>query len=270
MADARISDLPAITSLSGSEEFVVDSAGTTKKITAANVIGAGFSGQAVDVSIADAGGFYASTDVEGALQEAATFASSGGWAAGLIEDGTSLTNWTQVNGSWSVVSGAFHVDATGGTVARLKYNTAADDWTQSMWVYEADVMMESSGLGTNPPIGLLVWWTGSGAGATSGEIFTAGSASARQIRVTAETTAIIVAATTPTVTWAPDVYSRLKLMLFGGKGQMSLDGHQVAFFDWTNAFSGGLGFSAPRYVGLHANLCKANFKNIALHYLSLP
>lgn len=269
MADSKITDLPAITSLGGTEEFVVVSGGADKKITAANVLGSAFSGAAADVTIADAGGYYASGDVEGALQEVGA-ASSGGWAAGLIEDGTSLGNWTQVNGSWSVVSGAFHVDATGGSVARLKYNTSTDDWTRSMWVYGADVMMESSGLGTNPPIGLLAWWLGSGAGATSGEIFTVGSASARQIRVTAETTAIIVAATTPNVTWAPDVYSRLELVLFGGKGQLSLDGHQVAFFDWTNAFSGGLGFSAPRYVGLHANNCKANFRNIALHYMTLP
>jgi len=39
MADVKISELPALTSISGADEFVVNDSGTTKKITSTNLLG---------------------------------------------------------------------------------------------------------------------------------------------------------------------------------------------------------------------------------------
>lgn len=73
MADTKITNLPAITDVQSGDDYVVARSGVSYKIDADD-LSAGIAAlypptAAVDVSIADAGGYYSSTDVEGALQE---------------------------------------------------------------------------------------------------------------------------------------------------------------------------------------------------------
>lgn len=70
MADTKISDLPAVTDVIATDEYVLARAGVTDKITAANLL------VADAVSFTPAGSI-AATDVQAAIEEVATEASTG-------------------------------------------------------------------------------------------------------------------------------------------------------------------------------------------------
>lgn len=234
MADSKISDLTAVTNVLATDEHVLARAGTTRKITSDNL-----------APIA--------------------------WKTAFSEDGTSLANWTQDSGSWSVVSSALHVNTTGGTIARLKFNTAQGIALSTLWTFSADVMMETTGVGTDAPLGLLTWWDGSGSGNPTGQLFKSGAgAGTKQVRAEIDQTSNLLAAFTPSPTWSFDTYVNFRLTGHGEWASIALDNVLVGTFFYENAFTAGKSLTFNPFVGLIANNCNANFKNIKLSYLGYP
>lgn len=186
------------------------------------------------------------------------------WELVFEEDGTSLTNWTQVSGSWTVSDG-LRVDTTGGGYGRLKFNTAVDDVMGTVWALEAELKMEADSVGSDAPFGPLVYWSGSGSGAPTGQLFKAGGgAGTKQIRGEFDAVSSLLGAFTPSPTWAFDAWHKLTLVGVGAQIEISLDDNLVGFFHATN-----LGFTAPRYVGFVVNNCKAHVRNVKLWHLPI-
>lgn len=302
MADEKISDLSAVTSLTGSEEFVLAKSGTTKKITAANLgteIGTGATGatgaSGIQGATGSAGGATGATGPPGASGSpggatgssgaagttgptgpagidgatGATGSGGAGWVQSIVETGTSLANWTSVAGTWSVVSSVIHLNALGGTISHLKFNTAQGQYQIAPWVFECDLKMNSASLEANAYIGLLYWWPGITTGGPSVELFNNGSP---QVRGELQHTASILTAFAPANNWALDAYAHLTIV--GGYGDMvtiGLNGYVIGAMPNTS-----VGSAVPQsltfdpFVGLDGYGCTADFKNIALSYIPLP
>jgi hypothetical protein len=201
-------------------------------------------------------------------------AASSIWTTQVSEDGSSLANWTQVSGSWSVVSGAFHVDTTGATIARLKYNTSLDQYMGGVWSWEADIKVNSASMGTNVPAGLLFYWPGAASGSPTIQLFTI-NGSTFQVRGEQDATAARVDAFVPSPTWALDVYANLRIICFGTAVTFVLNGVLVG--SSTGDFGpgpgqtnrGDYGFTAAQFVGLICNNAIVDFKNIKFKYMAL-
>lgn len=137
-------------------------------------------------------------------------------------------------------------------------------------------MMETTGVGTDAPIGFLFYWPGVTSGSPAAQLFKAGAgAGTKQARTEQDAFSARVKAFTPNPTWAFDVYQDLRIVVFGSKCSMALNGIQIATGDFGPgpAQSNGTndyGHTESQFVGLIANNCNANFKNIKLDYLALP
>jgi hypothetical protein len=189
------------------------------------------------------------------------------WTNAFTESGSSLANWTQDSGAWSVASGAFHVDATGGAATRLAFTVEQVLAQSSVFCLQADVMMEAASVGTDAPLGLLFHWSGTGSGAPTGQIFKAGAgAGTKQMRAEFDASAAILTAFTPSPTWAFDVYSKLRLVVTASVITMSLGDRLTAVWGITTQQS----YTTARKVGLVCNNSVCNFKNITLDYLATP
>jgi len=91
MADVKISELPALTSISGADEFVVNDGGTTKKITSTNLLG----------------GFVTKTGTNGAANiPTGTTAQRPSAAVGLLRHNSTLNQFEGYNdGEWGAIGG---------------------------------------------------------------------------------------------------------------------------------------------------------------------
>lgn len=199
------------------------------------------------------------------------------WENSFTESGASLANWTQDSGAWSVVSNAFRVNASAGPMARLKFNTAQAIRMGTIWMFQAEMMMESAGVGSDAPMGLVVLWDGAGAAAPAAEMFKAGAgAGTKQIRGTWDETAVLLAAFTPSPTWAFDVYSTLRIVGHGSIISISLNGVFVGAFgvgstaDTTTSIPNVMNAGLGNFVGLICNAAVGNFRNIRFDYLAPP
>ena len=198
------------------------------------------------------------------------------WLNSFTESGASLANWTQVNGSWSVVSSALHVDTTGGAFGRLKFNTAQSDKQGGPWRFQADMMMESAGVASDAPMGLLFYWPGVASGSATYQLFKAGAgAGTKQARSEQDATAALITAFTPSPTWAFDVYQTFAVIGLGSQISGLLNGVQimqgrVGPGPGQGAGTNFYGHTESQFVGLVCNNAVCNFKNIRLDYLALP
>jgi len=107
VADSKISDLPAVTDVVSGDKYVLARSGATKNIDADD-LAAGIAAlypptAAADVSIADAGNYYTSTDVEGALQEIG----AGGAGSGIVAVFDSTLTGTAANFDVTSISGSY-------------------------------------------------------------------------------------------------------------------------------------------------------------------
>lgn len=200
------------------------------------------------------------------------------WENSFTEDGSSLTNWTQVNGAWSVVSGALHVNAGASTFGRLKYNTAQSNRQGGPWRLQAEMMMESAGIGTDAPMGFLFYWPGVATGSPTYQLFKAGAgAGTKQARSEMDATSARISAFTPSPTWAFDVYQTFAVIGYGSMISGLLNGVQIMQGlvgpgpgQAAGAAEDRYGHTESQFVGLICNNSTCNFKNIRLDYLSLP
>ena len=143
MADVKISELPALTSISDADEFVVNDGGTTKKITSTNLLG-GF--------LAKAGGA-----MTGAITTDSTFDGRDVAADGVTADAAlpkaggalsgDVTNTS--TGSFQVSQGTTAQRPAGTANGRLRYNStegAFEGHTAAGW---GEIGGGGPSLGTN-------------------------------------------------------------------------------------------------------------------------
>lgn len=128
MPDTKISDLPAVTDLLSGDEYVIARAGASKKIDADD-LAAGIAAlyppsDASSVGITDTGGYYTSTDVEGALQEIGAGGIGGAGGTPWNQQFLCGLGFVALTGAWNLVlNGAFagycgiQNDGTNGTEA---------------------------------------------------------------------------------------------------------------------------------------------------------
>lgn len=104
MADTKISDLPAVTDVIGTDEYVLARSGVTKKIDATDLL------VAEAVSVTDSGGYFTGTDVEAALQEIGAGGLGGGGGSALSRS-ISQTSHGLAVGDVVRLSGTSYVEA---------------------------------------------------------------------------------------------------------------------------------------------------------------
>lgn len=239
MADQTTTQLAGISSLDDNDILMVVEDGTAKKVTIA--------------------------ELRAALL----------WETVFSESGASLANWTQDSGSWSVVSSAFQVNTTGGTIARLKYNTAVTDHQTGLWMLQVEIKMDSAGIASDAPAGLLFLWDGAGSGDPTVQLFKAGAgAGTKQIRSEQDFASARIDAFTPSPTWALDAWHKLTVVGFGTAHTVLLDGVFVAGTSGNLGAGAGqdpgdYGLTAARFVGLIANNAVVNFRNIVMKKMSV-
>lgn len=190
------------------------------------------------------------------------------WDTTVNEDGSSLSNWTQTSGSWSVASSAFHVSGSAGAVKALRYTARV---AHSALVFQADVKMNSSGgfgadnrigLGFNKPSNL-----------SGGSIVTLRSTGA----LTPSSTGVIYTEQPDGTTAGPssltklfnlDQYYTLKVVAIGNAMDVYVDG--VYLYTLLRKMDPVAGAIEYAYISLYSYQCDVDFKNIKLYTPSLP
>lgn len=196
-------------------------------------------------------------------------AASATWTNTINESGTSLSNWFQTSGSWSVVSSAFHIDTGATTVRQLSYSTAV---AQSAIIFQADVQMVSTGgFAADNRVGLIIN-TGGTVG-TPGSLITLRSTGALTPastgKIYCEGPAGVTSGPTSAFNFSLDTFYTLKVVAIGPVMDVYVDGvFKFSFFhlpyvQTTTAFNPGI-------VGMYAYNCRADFKNIKMYALTLP
>lgn len=191
------------------------------------------------------------------------------WVISFSEDGSSLSNWTQDSGSWSVSQNSFLVNTTSGTEARLKLNTDQKSSLGTIAVYQVDIAIQSSGLVNNSFAGLLWYWSGSGSGGPVVELIYTSAGAVHNVRSEFDAVSGLIPAFLPSTSWVEDVYITLKLVIVGASYEIWLAQNLIASGILWNAVD-ARGLLTKTFVGLCANNCNANFKNIKLSYLPMP
>ncbi len=190
-----------------------------------------------------------------------------GFTTVINETGTSLTNWTQASGSWSVVSSAFQVN-TGATTARFLA------WTpriaQSAMIIEADVNMSSSGgFGADNRIGFNIGCQSTGAGGALATMRSTGALTPASTGTIYDEQPQGVTAGPASLTflWNLNQYYRLRVVAIGNIMDIWVDG----VYKYTLLRAPNPAAAAENsYVCLYAYNCIANFKNIKMYTLTLP
>lgn len=193
------------------------------------------------------------------------------WALGFNEDGSSLSNWTQVSGSWSVVSSAFHIDTGATTIRTLKYTARI---AQGAIVFSADVKIESTGgFAADNRIGML-FHSVSAFNGTGGVLVTLRSTGALTpastgVIYTEQPAGSIVGPTGLTNLFNLDTYYNLKVVAIGPTMDVYVDGVYKYSMSHKPDLVGNPSIEHS-YLGLYAYNCRADFKNILLYSVALP
>lgn len=190
------------------------------------------------------------------------------WTQVINELGTSLANWTQSSGSWSVASSAFHIDTGAATKRDLRWTAKI---AQSALIFQADIKMESTGGFTGgslvglsfnttgaPSLGCLISMRciGNLNPASTGVIYNEQPAG-----VNGGPTAL-------TNLFNLDQFYTLRIVAIGSVMDVYIDGiykTTVMRVPWTS----GTTFEHC-FVTLLATNCRADFKNIKMYTLTLP
>jgi len=191
-----------------------------------------------------------------------------GFTTVINEAGTSLANWTQASGSWSVVSSAFQVN-TGATTARFLAWTARI--AQSSLIFEGDVNMSSAGgFGADNRIGFNLNCQSSGAGGALGVLRSTGALTPASTGTIYDEQPQGVTAGPAGLTflWNLNQYYRLRIVAIGNVMDIYVDGvYKYTVLRNPAPVSPGVEYA---YVCLYAYNCIANFKNIKMYTLTLP
>lgn len=189
------------------------------------------------------------------------------WVLVMNEAGTSLTNWTQFVGSWSVVSSAFHVAAAALGYGNLLFSTGL---AQSAMVFQADVKMESGGgYAADNRVGLLF----NASNATGGSFVTLRSGGA----LTPSSTGKLYIEQPAGVTPGPsinrnfnlDQFYTLRIVAIGPTMDVYIDGVYVNTFAH-KVLTDAMTTQVHTSVVLYVYNCKASFKNIKMWTMTLP
>ncbi len=188
------------------------------------------------------------------------------WNLAINESGTSLANWTQVSGSWSVVSSAFQVNSGATTLVNLAWTAKI---AQSGIVFEADMKIESGGgFGADNRVGLRIDYDGT-TGASGAVAFlrcTGALNPASTGVIYSEQPYALTAGPNLTNLFALDTYYKLKIVAIGNVFDVYVDG----VYKTTRARIPTNGALEYAFVGLVAYNCIADFKNVKMYSLALP
>lgn len=203
-----------------------------------------------------------------------TGAAGGAFTLVVNESGTSLANWTQVLGSWSVVSSAFQVTTPANTNDFLKYTAAT---AQSALVFQADMSLSSGGgYSGGSTAGLLFNWDGTSSIGGSGHgvwaaLETTGQSPTTDGLLYIEQPSTLTAGPTLTFHFSFDTFYTLRIVAIGNVMDFFVNGtYQYTAYRQPFAAGGAAPAQVASFFGLRANNCKANFKNILLYTMVLP
>ncbi len=192
------------------------------------------------------------------------------WATTINEDGSSLSNWTQTSGSWSVVSSAFHVDTGATTIRQLRFTSRTPN---TAVVFEAQVQIASTGgFAADNRAGLIFGTPGATAG-TAGSLVVLRSTGA----LTPASTGTIYVEQPSGLTAGPasmtnlfnlDTFYTLRVVACGPTMDVYVDG--VYKYSFLHKVDNGTPAQEYSYVGLYAYNCRADFKNIKMYTPALP
>lgn len=189
------------------------------------------------------------------------------WKLAISEDGSSLANWTQSIGAWSVVSSEFQVTTPATTVDLLRYTARA---AQSAIVLSADIKMFSTG-----------GYTG---GSRLGFQFNTSSTPSNGAQITMRCTGNLNPASTGVIygeqpagiTPGPtgltflfnlDQFYNFKVVAIGNVMDVYVDGvYTYTFYRLPETVT----VTEHSYFEMYAFNCKASFKNIKLYTTVLP
>lgn len=200
--------------------------------------------------------------------QGATGATGVVWKLVINEDGSSLTNWTQVSGVWSVVSSAFHISTGATTVRNLRWTPRI---AQSVLVFEADVNLNSGGgFAADNRVGFTVNHSSIVSG---GSLIVLRSTGA----LTPSTTGVIMTEQPGGVTAGPtgltnlfnlDQYYKLRVVAVGPVMDIYVDG--VFKYSLLHKIDPAAPAIEYGYVSLYAYNCNADFKNIKMYTTVVP
>lgn len=195
----------------------------------------------------------------------ATGASGTPFTLTLNESGSSLANWTQAVGTWTVVSSEFEVTTPATTVDRLRLTSPI---AQSAIVYEGQFKMFSgTGHGADNRMGLefnmsgtstvgcLVTLRGTGAlnPSSTGTIYT-------------EEPGGVTAGPTFTFHFNLDQFYTIRAVAIGNVMDIYIDGT----YQCTHARQPISGATEHGFIGVYAYNCKIHAKNIKMYAVTLP
>ncbi len=190
------------------------------------------------------------------------------WDLTVNEDGSSLSNWTQVAGSWSVASSAFTVTGTA-----LGYRTArmTSRLSQSAIVFEADVkMLSTGGFAADNRVGLVFNMNSS---ITNGSLVCLRSTGALNPASTGtiyneQPTGVTAGPSGLTFLFNLDTYYNLRVVAIGPVMDIYVDG--VYKYTVHHKVDTGTPSVEYAYVGLFTYNASGSFKNIKMYRAALP
>lgn len=179
------------------------------------------------------------------MYRAGGYAVGGPTFTGLVsEDGTSLTNFTSVSGTWTIgTSGLITLNTGGGNFGRIRHNVAGPYLTSKI---ELEIFLSASISSTSVSVaGLIFGWDGATAGSrvvrlqwSSGDPATTG-----QIQVDQDGTGAVK---TYTQLFSKGAWHKLKILKVGLDLTIYFDDAYVGSVTWANTST----HNAIDYVGL--------------------
>lgn len=195
------------------------------------------------------------------------------WNETINESGSSLANWTQTQGSWSVVSGALEFTASTTTPTGLLRFTMPV--AQSALVFEADINMSNNGPNTGGSyIGLLFNWDGNGNSGpgygASAFLYTPDGSPSTDGEVYSEQPSFQVPGPATGFPFSFNTYNKLRIVAIGNVMDIYVNGvyQETAY---RTVYNGATAPKVlPRYIGFRMTNCIGSIQNIHLYTMTLP
>ena len=199
------------------------------------------------------------------------------WNEIVNESGSSLANWTQTMGAWSVASGDLQFTSGQGATGLLRFTAPV---AQSALVLEADINISSSGpspgtlyMGASY-VGLLFNWDGN---VNNGPGYGAGAFLYTQKRslptdgaVYTEQPNFQVQGPFSAFPFNFDTFYTLRVVAIGNVMDIYVNGMYQETAYRTIYDPGTTPNVLPRYIGIRVTNCVADLRNIHLYTMALP
>jgi hypothetical protein len=193
----------------------------------------------------------------------ATGGGGSAWTQAIDEPGTSLSNWTVIQGTWDIFSNSIRTVSGGGSVNFLRLTNPT---MQSGFTYESDMLIASSGgYSGESHAGLTFFSSGvaNEGGAFAG--FKLNNLDSANGWVHGENTFTTAYDPLKLFPFTLDTYYNLRVSFISGAADVYINGVYQATF-WANSNN----TYKPLHIGLAVYNCTTQFKNIKTYALTLP